>query len=162
MGKGTFLLTKTTIPERETHHKRQDEGGKMKGIRVKLPRSCKQGQEQRLYVEKLWICRTLRASRVRLALGFAAILCEGFGATAVCNRSFVLSLAFIPALLVQPPASAEIVCQRDFLNRTVCTDRDNGESTTIKRDYLGRDVITGPDGHRQTCKTDYLGRYVCR
>ena len=78
-------------------------------------------------------------------------------------KSLIVSVIALAGIAVVPvSAHADTVCQKDYLGRVVCTDRQSGYKTTTQRDYLGRDVTTGPGGYRQTCQTDYLGRYVCR
>lgn len=36
-----------------------------------------------------------------------------------------------------------------------------GAATICRKDYAGRDVITGSDGSRQACRTNYAGHCVC-
>ena len=57
-------------------------------------------------------------------------------------------------------ADAATICRKGYSGGRVCTT-DTGTTFKTRKDYAVRDVTTGKNGNRQTCRTNYAGHYVC-
>ena len=85
--------------------------------------------------------------------------------------AITFSIFFGAQLLTVNKAEAGVTCKYDFLGNYVCRETGfnsygSGNSSTTKRDFLGNDVTTFKNGYGQTtgtmtCKTDFIGNYVC-
>ena len=81
------------------------------------------------------------------------------------HKITILAVAFaifaVVQMIIPSKSEAQIRCSTDFLGNTKCVDTDTGNSSTTNKDFLGNDRTIFSDGTTMTCRTDFLGNYVC-
>lgn len=81
------------------------------------------------------------------------------------HKITILAVAFAlfvgVQMIIPTKSEAQIRCSTDFFGNTKCVDTDTGNSSTTNKDFLGNDRTIFSDGTTMTCRTDFLGNYVC-
>ena len=79
----------------------------------------------------------------------------------ITNLAVALAIFVGVQMIIPSKSEAQIRCSTDFLGNTKCVDTDTGNSSTTNKDFLGNDRTIFSDGTTMTCRTDFLGNYVC-
>jgi len=75
--------------------------------------------------------------------------------------TIAFTIFFSVQLLIPNKSEAQITCSTDFYGNTRCVDNQSGNSSTTRTDFYGNDNTSFSDGSTMSCKTDWLGNYVC-